>query len=496
MFSSSPSAGRCPTPSASRGWTTAPTRSAPISRRAWQRLGVDHVDLLQIHDIDRETPIEESWATAVAGRRGQGALGRALESHGRAGRARASRRAGHLVPGAAQPAGRARRSTRPIDERTAVTLALRNNPDYRGRSSTSSKPSKTCSRRRPIPVHLRRQCRVHSQRNAEPRRQRQRALERLSDVQRRHGTPPPGFRTALKRRFESTERASKTTWTRTFPGERPGVHLHGVVGRAAVIQPLMRGFGTTVGEVGLRSARVSRTIAEKNHRRLTSQLVRDVLGAYWELWFATESVQIEQAALDLAKRQEEEANARGQDRGAFAGGTAHLSDARGSARRIGGRGRRHQATAQPGSGPADRIVRRKHPAVRRRHSATERRLALQREPTSKPRCVPDSIELAELEARCAWHAPTRKPPARATGRGSISEGFVESRGRERTRAARLRARRTDGLDHGWRDATLRAAARQHAAQRRAHQRPTRGAGSGDQPESRARAQSWPTPRSP
>jgi aryl-alcohol dehydrogenase-like predicted oxidoreductase len=25
------------------------------------RLGVDHVDLLQIHDIDRETPIEESW---------------------------------------------------------------------------------------------------------------------------------------------------------------------------------------------------------------------------------------------------------------------------------------------------------------------------------------------------------------------------------------------------------------------------------------------------
>ena len=25
------------------------------------RLGVDHVDLLQIHDVDRSTPIEESW---------------------------------------------------------------------------------------------------------------------------------------------------------------------------------------------------------------------------------------------------------------------------------------------------------------------------------------------------------------------------------------------------------------------------------------------------
>lgn len=26
-----------------------------------RRLGVDHVDLLQLHDVDRETPIEESW---------------------------------------------------------------------------------------------------------------------------------------------------------------------------------------------------------------------------------------------------------------------------------------------------------------------------------------------------------------------------------------------------------------------------------------------------
>ena len=25
------------------------------------RLGVDHVDVLQIHDLDRTTPIEESW---------------------------------------------------------------------------------------------------------------------------------------------------------------------------------------------------------------------------------------------------------------------------------------------------------------------------------------------------------------------------------------------------------------------------------------------------
>ena len=30
--------------------------------KSLQRLGVDHVDLLQIHDVDPETPIEESWA--------------------------------------------------------------------------------------------------------------------------------------------------------------------------------------------------------------------------------------------------------------------------------------------------------------------------------------------------------------------------------------------------------------------------------------------------
>jgi aryl-alcohol dehydrogenase-like predicted oxidoreductase len=30
------------------------------------RLGVDHVDLLQIHDLDRETPIEESWGELQA----------------------------------------------------------------------------------------------------------------------------------------------------------------------------------------------------------------------------------------------------------------------------------------------------------------------------------------------------------------------------------------------------------------------------------------------
>jgi outer membrane protein TolC len=96
----------------------------------------------------------------------------------------------------------------------------------------------------------------------------------------------------------------------TLPGDTRASSFYEVTGRASVTQPLLRGFGTTVREAGLRQARVSRSVAEKAHRRNTSLLVKDVLSSYWELWFATESVQIEQAALDLAKRQEQEAVAR------------------------------------------------------------------------------------------------------------------------------------------------------------------------------------------
>lgn len=82
---------------------------------------------------------------------------------------------------------------------------------------------------------------------------------------------------------------------------------YGMTGRASVIQPLLRGFGTRVGEVELRSARASRTVAERARERFESQLIRDVLFAYYELWFAGQAVEIDRAALELALRQEREA---------------------------------------------------------------------------------------------------------------------------------------------------------------------------------------------
>ncbi|HEY3497257.1 MAG TPA: TolC family protein [Polyangiaceae bacterium] len=77
--------------------------------------------------------------------------------------------------------------------------------------------------------------------------------------------------------------------------------------RATVTQPLLRGAGRSVGEIGLRTARESRTLAEQAQRRSESELVRDVLLAYWELWYAEESARIERAALGLAREQEQQA---------------------------------------------------------------------------------------------------------------------------------------------------------------------------------------------
>ena len=82
---------------------------------------------------------------------------------------------------------------------------------------------------------------------------------------------------------------------------------YGVSGRASLVQPLMRGFGTTVGEIELRAARLSKDVADRTRTRVTSELVRDVLIAYWELWYAGEAIEIERAALDLAEQQEKEA---------------------------------------------------------------------------------------------------------------------------------------------------------------------------------------------
>lgn len=77
-----------------------------------------------------------------------------------------------------------------------------------------------------------------------------------------------------------------------------------------VTQPLLRGFGVEVGRAELRSAEAELRTTEARRARRATELVRDTLAAYAELWYAEEAVAIDRAARDLAERQRAEALAR------------------------------------------------------------------------------------------------------------------------------------------------------------------------------------------
>lgn len=83
----------------------------------------------------------------------------------------------------------------------------------------------------------------------------------------------------------------------------------GSTARISVTQPLLRGAWDKYGESDLRIARASLSEAEKAQERTASELIRDTLVAYSELWYATRALEIEQASLKLAFQQEQEANA-------------------------------------------------------------------------------------------------------------------------------------------------------------------------------------------
>lgn len=77
--------------------------------------------------------------------------------------------------------------------------------------------------------------------------------------------------------------------------------------RLSATQPLLRGAGTEVGEAELHVAEAQQTSAEIARDRQASELVRDVVTAYWELWYASRSVEIEGDSLKLAEQQRDQA---------------------------------------------------------------------------------------------------------------------------------------------------------------------------------------------
>ncbi len=81
--------------------------------------------------------------------------------------------------------------------------------------------------------------------------------------------------------------------------------------------PLLRGFGVDIVESSLRTARLSRESVDAQQMATTSALVQDVLATYWDLWLAQQTLEIQEAALELAHQNLANAEIR-RDAGALA----------------------------------------------------------------------------------------------------------------------------------------------------------------------------------
>lgn len=85
---------------------------------------------------------------------------------------------------------------------------------------------------------------------------------------------------------------------------------YGVSAKLTLKQPLLRGRGRAVNEAELLASRVSRDTAQYTRDRVASEVLRDALSAYWELWYAGMAASIEVQALEVAEKQRDDAAAR------------------------------------------------------------------------------------------------------------------------------------------------------------------------------------------
>lgn len=67
--------------------------------------------------------------------------------------------------------------------------------------------------------------------------------------------------------------------------------------------PILRGFGSEIVQANLRRQRVQRDQALLNRQTRASNVVRDVVQAYWEMSYASRDLEIRRSAVELAKEQ-------------------------------------------------------------------------------------------------------------------------------------------------------------------------------------------------
>ncbi len=204
------------------------------------------------------------------------------------------------APPAAEPASTPAVGTRVIDARTAVTRALRQNPSRQAADIDVQRAQQgILSEEGRYPYVFQADAGYTRMRNPHLG-----AGDTVTSTTSRSYT----VGSALRRTFPFGSTAEVRLQGERFEtdgGLNPDGY--GVTARASLTHPLLRGSGTSIGEAELRAAKVSKVAAEKSRARTDSVLVRDVLLGYWELWYADETIKIDQKALDLAKRQESEA---------------------------------------------------------------------------------------------------------------------------------------------------------------------------------------------
>jgi outer membrane protein len=87
----------------------------------------------------------------------------------------------------------------------------------------------------------------------------------------------------------------------TIGGQNAVGPAYSLLGKLALTQPLLRGYGSAIGLASLRVARLNRTAASLLAQQTASQTLHDLLTSYWELWYSTQAVRIKEATRDLAK---------------------------------------------------------------------------------------------------------------------------------------------------------------------------------------------------
>ncbi len=333
-----------------------------------------------------------------------------------------------VVPGADAPV--APPNERAIDARTAVALALRQNPSLRGADLDVERAKQGVLAEEGRYAFVFQADAGYSSSN----------VPRLTTDDRVVSTPTRSYQagTGLRRTFASGGTVEARVEGERFEIERATIAGvagsqgaqasggYGASGRVSMSQPLLRGAGTDVGELDLRRARVNREAAEKARSRVASQLARDVLIAYWEAWYAEEALRIERAALELARTQETDAKTR------VAQGSLSPADALSFSTRV---AELEESVAQAEANSESRAI------ELRRLTGADRRDAplvvasappeLLRTPSRaelEASLEDDSVELAELEAQLR----ERRLSAEVAGDSQRArldvEGYVETAG--------------------------------------------------------------------